>query len=138
MLAITILLLHGLLPTVRGALAVIVSLTLVPLWMLGGIGWFHVPIDVISAPATVVCIGIAIASMIHLVFGVRRAEANGTKGWAAWVAAREEQWRGIVYSDVIMLLALPSSSSLIFRRRNGLVWSSSPAALSTFLQTSSS
>jgi len=138
MLAITILLLHGLLPTVRGALAVIVSLTLVPLWMLGGIGWFHVPIDVISAPATVVCIGIAIASMIHLVFGVRRAEANGTPGWAAWVAAREEQWRGIVYSDVIMLLALPSSSSLIFRRRNGLVWSSSPAALSTFLQTSSS
>jgi predicted RND superfamily exporter protein len=138
MLAITILLLHGLLPTVRGALAVIVSLTLVPLWMLGGIGWFHVPIDVISAPATVVCIGIAIASMIHLVFGVRRAEANGTTGWAAWVAAREEQWRGIVYSDVIMLLALPSSSSLIFRRRNGLVWSSSPAALSTFLQTSSS
>jgi hypothetical protein len=76
--------------------------------------------------------------MIHLVFGVRRAEANGTTGWAAWVAAREEQWRGIVYSDVIMLLALPSSSSLIFRRRNGLVWSSSPAALSTFLQTSSS
>ena len=54
MLAITILLLHGLLPTVRAALAMILSLTLVPLWMLGGIGWFHVPIDVISAPATVV------------------------------------------------------------------------------------
>ena len=40
--------------------------------------------------------------MIHLVFGVRRAEANGTRGWTAWVAAREEQWRGIVYSDVII------------------------------------
>jgi len=87
--------------SVRGAVAMIVSLTLVPLCMLGGIGWFHVPMDVISAPATNVCIGIAIDSMIHLVFGVRRAQRDGKKGWAAWVAGREEQWRGIVYSDVI-------------------------------------
>jgi uncharacterized protein len=88
--------------SVRGALAMIVSLTLVPLCMLGGIGWLHVPMDVISAPATNVCIGIAIDSMIHLVFGVRRAQADGKKGWAAWLAAREEQWRGIAYSDVII------------------------------------
>jgi predicted RND superfamily exporter protein len=88
--------------SVRGALAMIVSLSLVPLCMLGGIGWLHVPMDVISAPATNVCIGIAIDSMIHLVFGVRRAQRDGKKGWPAWVAAREEQWRGIVYSDVII------------------------------------
>jgi len=69
--------------------------------MLGGIGWLHVPMDVISAPATNVCIGIAIDSMIHLVLGVRRAQRDGKKGWPAWVAGREEQWRGIVYSDVI-------------------------------------
>ena len=59
--------------SVRGAIAMIVSLTLVPMCMLGGIGWFRIPMDVISAPATNVCIGIAIDSMIHLVFGVRRA-----------------------------------------------------------------
>jgi predicted RND superfamily exporter protein len=88
--------------SVRGALAMIASLMLVPLSMLGGIGWFHVPVDIISAPATNVCIGIAIDSMIHLVFGVRRAERDGKKGWEAWVFAREEQWRGIVYSDVII------------------------------------
>jgi predicted RND superfamily exporter protein len=87
--------------SIRGAVAMIVSLTLVPLCMLGGIGWLHVPMDVISAPATNVCIGIAIDSMIHLVFGVRRAQREGTKGWKAWVAGRREQWRGIVYSDVI-------------------------------------
>lgn len=87
--------------SVRGALAMIASLMLVPMSMLGGIGWFHVPVDVISAPATNVCIGIAIDSMIHLVFGVRRAQSDGKKGWAAWVAGREEQWRGIVYSDLI-------------------------------------
>jgi predicted RND superfamily exporter protein len=88
--------------SVRGAVAMIVSLTLVPLCMLGGIGWFHVPVDIISAPATNVCIGIAIDSMIHLVFGVRRAQRDGKTGWQAWIAAREEQWRGIVYSDVII------------------------------------
>jgi predicted RND superfamily exporter protein len=88
--------------SVRGALAMIVSLTLIPLCMLGGIGWFHVPMDVISAPATNVCVGIAIDSMIHLVFGVRRAHRDGKKGWEAWVAGREEQWRGIVYSDMII------------------------------------
>ena len=87
--------------SVRVAIAMIVSLTLVPLCMLGGIGWFRVPMDVISAPATNVCIGIAIDSMIHLVFGVRRAQRDGKKGWSAWVAGRQEQWRGIVYSDVI-------------------------------------
>jgi predicted RND superfamily exporter protein len=79
--------------SIRGALAMIVSLTLVPLCMLGGIGWFRVPMDVISAPATNVCIGIAIDSMIHLVFGVRRAERDGKTDWSAWVAARREQWR---------------------------------------------
>jgi len=87
--------------SVRVAIAMIISLTLVPLCMLGGIGWLHVPMDVISAPATNVCIGIAIDSMIHLVFGVRRAQRDGRKAGPAWVAAREEQWRGIVYSDVI-------------------------------------
>jgi predicted RND superfamily exporter protein len=87
--------------SIRSAIAMIVSLTLVPLCMLGGIGWLHVPMDVISAPATNVCIGIAIDSMIHLVFGVRRAQRDGAKGWDAWVAGRREQWRGIVYSDVI-------------------------------------
>jgi predicted RND superfamily exporter protein len=88
--------------SVRGAVAMIVSLMLVPLCALGAIGWFRIPMDLISAPATNVSIGIAIDSMIHLVFGVRRAQEEGKKGWAAWVAAREEQWRGIVYSDAII------------------------------------
>src|SRR5438093_8425981 len=80
----------------------IVSLSLVPLCMLGGVGLLRVPVDIISAPATNVCIGMAIDSMVHLMFGVRRALRDGKTSWSAWVAAREEQWRGIVYSDVII------------------------------------
>src|SRR5216117_267100 len=88
--------------SVRGAVAMIISLTLVPLCMLGGIGWFHVPVDVISAPATNVCIGIAFARLSTLVFAVRPRHPEGRKGCPTWVFAREEQWRGIVYSDVII------------------------------------
>ncbi len=86
----------------RVAAAMIFSLSLVPICMLGGIGLFHIPIDIISAPATNVCIGMAIDSMVHLVFGVKRAQKDGKQGWEAWVSGRKEQWRGIVYSDVII------------------------------------
>jgi len=86
----------------RVAIAMIFSLSLVPACILGGIGLLHIPVDIISAPATNICIGMAIDSMVHLVFAVRRAQQDGKKGWPAWVAGREEQWRGIVYSDVII------------------------------------
>lgn len=88
--------------SLRVAAAMILSLSLVPICMLGGIGLLHIPVDIISAPATNVCIGMAIDSMVHLVFGMRRAQKDGKQGWDAWVAGRQEQWRGIVYSDVII------------------------------------
>src|SRR5207237_9821157 len=40
---------------IRVALAMMVGVMLMPLCMLGGIGWFHVPVDIISAPATNIC-----------------------------------------------------------------------------------
>jgi predicted RND superfamily exporter protein len=86
----------------RIAAAMIFSLSLVPACILGGIGLLHIPVDIISAPATNICIGMAIDSMVHLVFAVRRAQRDGNKSWPAWVAARKEQWRGIVYSDVVI------------------------------------
>src|SRR5436305_726252 len=66
--------------SVRGAVAMIASLTLVPLSMLGGIGWFHVPVDGISAPAANGCIGIGIDSIIHRVFVLRLSHTAAQKG----------------------------------------------------------
>jgi predicted RND superfamily exporter protein len=107
----------------RVAAAMIVSLSMVPVYMLGGIGLLDIPVDIISAPATNVCIGMAIDSMVHLVFGVRRAQRDGEKGWSAWVAGREEQWRGIVYSDVIIAagFAIFALSNFPPTQRFGLV-----------------
>jgi uncharacterized protein len=107
----------------RVALAMVGSLLLVPVCMLGGVGLFGVPVDIISAPATNVCIGMAIDSMVHLVFAVRRANNDGKRGWEAWVAGRREQWRGIVYSDVIIGVgfAIFALSSFPPTQRFGLV-----------------
>ena len=107
----------------RVSLAMVASLLLVPVCMLGGVGLLGVPVDIISAPATNVCIGMAIDSMVHLVFGVRRAKKEGKTGWDAWVAGRREQWRGIVYSDVIIGagFAIFALSSFPPTQRFGLV-----------------
>jgi uncharacterized protein len=109
--------------SLRTTAAMIFSLSLVPLCMLGGIGLLHIPVDIISAPATNVCIGMAIDSMVHLVFAVRRAQGAGLQGWPAWVKGREEQWRGIVYSDVVIGagFAIFALSSFPPTQRFGLV-----------------
>lgn len=109
--------------SLRVAAAMIFSLSLVPICMLGGIGLLGIPIDIISAPATNICIGMAIDSMVHLVFGMRRAQRDGKGGWDAWVAGRQEQWRGIVFSDVIIAagFAIFALSSFPPTQRFGLV-----------------
>ena len=107
----------------RTAAAMIFSLGLVPICMLGGLGLLRIPVDIISAPATNVCVGMAIDSMVHLVFAVRRMQRDGQRGWPAWVAARQEQWRGIVFSDVIIAagFAIFALSSFPPTQRFGLV-----------------
>lgn len=84
--------------SIRGAAAMILSLGLVPFCMLGGVGLLHVPVDIISAPATNVCIGMAIDSMVHLVFGVRRAARRKERlervgGWTPRTMARNRLFR---------------------------------------------
>jgi len=109
--------------SLRTGAGMIFSLSLVPLCVLGGSGLQNIPVDIISAPATNVCIGMAIDSMVHLVFAVRRAQHAGVQGWPAWVKGREEQWRGIVYSDVVIGagFAIFALSSFPPTQRFGLV-----------------
>jgi uncharacterized protein len=109
--------------SLRTTAAMIFSLSLVPACMLGGIGLLKIPVDIISAPATNVCIGMAIDSMVHLAFAVRRAQPAGVQGWPAWVKGREEQWRGIVFSDVVIGagFAIFALSSFPPTQRFGLV-----------------
>jgi predicted RND superfamily exporter protein len=88
--------------SLRGGLAMIFALCLVPLSILGALGVFGIAVDIISAPATNVCIGMAVDSMIHLARAVRRKRREGAMGWEAWTMARVEQWRGVVGSCAIV------------------------------------
>jgi predicted RND superfamily exporter protein len=107
----------------RTAVAMIVSLSLCRFCMLGAAGFLKVPVDIISAPAANVCIGMAVDSMIHLVFAVRRNRRLEKDTWKAWVAARDEQWRAVIGSAAIIAtgFAIFTLSNFPPTQRFGLV-----------------
>ncbi len=73
--------------------AMVGSVVLIPVAIFGCIGVFGVPVDIISAPAGNVCIGIGVDAMIHLALAVRLHTTNGTTAPAAWTLALREQGR---------------------------------------------
>ena len=107
----------------RTAVAMIISLSLCRFCMLGAAGFLKVPVDIISAPAANVCIGMAVDSMIHLVFAVQRNRLLEKDTWKAWVAARDEQWRAVVGSATIIAtgFAIFTLSNFPPTQRFGLV-----------------
>jgi predicted RND superfamily exporter protein len=86
----------------RISLAMVLGLGIVPLCVLGAIGYFRVPLDIISAPAVNVAIGMGIDSMIHTVSSVRRQQAKGIDANRAWLQARIRLWKPIFSSMLII------------------------------------
>lgn len=86
----------------RVALAMVGCLALLPVALLGGLGLLRVPIDIISAPAANVAIGMAVDAMIHLTTAARRAARGERIRWRHWVEARQSQWRPTLISAVVI------------------------------------
>ena len=109
--------------SLRTSVAMIVSLSLCRFCMLGAAGFLNVPVDIISAPAANVCIGMAVDSMIHLIFAVRRNRLLEKDTWKVWVAARDEQWRAVTGSATIIAtgFAIFTLSNFPPTQRFGLV-----------------
>lgn len=107
----------------RIALAMILSLSLCRFCMLGAAGFLSVPVDIISAPAANVCIGMAVDAMIHLVFAFRRNRTTNVDVWKAWTLARDQQWRAVIGSATIIAtgFAIFTLSSFPPTQRFGLV-----------------
>lgn len=84
------------------SLAMVAAISLVPLSTLGALGILRIPVDVISSPASNVCIGMAADAMIHLVLAVRRRAAGARVGWEHWVVARREQATPILVSATLV------------------------------------
>ncbi len=84
------------------SLAMVLGLSVVPVCVFGMIGFSRTPVDLISAPAVNVAIGMGIDSMIHLVSAVRRRTKNGIDINTAWIQARVRLWKPILSSMFII------------------------------------
>ncbi|PIQ85567.1 MAG: hypothetical protein COV74_08745 [Candidatus Omnitrophica bacterium CG11_big_fil_rev_8_21_14_0_20_45_26] len=88
--------------SVKISFAMFFSLAMIPATVLGFLGYCHIPLDVIAAPAVNISIGIAVDAMIHLLLYVRRNYRNQITAWLSWREASAHLWRPILYTSVII------------------------------------
>jgi len=101
--------------SLRVAWAIFISLCVIPLGVIGIIGYFRVPFDIISSPGANIAIGIGVDSMINLLFFVKRHLKAGGDSKKVWAEACSRLWRPIWYSTgltclgfgIFMLSAFP-------------------------------
>ncbi|MBN1793332.1 MAG: MMPL family transporter [Candidatus Omnitrophica bacterium] len=80
--------------SLRITTAITLSICLLPIIILGLVGLYRIPLDIVSAPASNIAIAIGIDSMFHMVKSYRR---NGD-----WQAVREELYRPILTSMFVV------------------------------------
>jgi predicted RND superfamily exporter protein len=89
--------------SIRITIAVILSISLLPFGILGVIGLYGIPLDVISSPASNVAIAMGIDSMIHMLQAFRRRRNLGEKdSRAIWQLVREELYQPIVTAAMVV------------------------------------
>jgi predicted RND superfamily exporter protein len=88
--------------TARATAAMVAGLILIPLFLLGAMGWLRLPLDIISSPAANIAIALGVDSMIHLAAAARRARARGLEPAAAWIAARGEMVRPVLGATLVV------------------------------------
>ncbi|MDE2028196.1 MAG: MMPL family transporter, partial [Candidatus Omnitrophica bacterium] len=86
------------------ALAISLSICVIPVIVLGVIGWLRVPLDVISAPACNIALGLGIDSMIHMVRAYRRQKYPEGKNTEAWDRIRHRFWQPVLTFTLVMVL----------------------------------
>lgn len=87
--------------SLKVSLAMVGALYFVPLVMVGFLGHLRVPLDVISAPAANVAIGLGVDSMIHMIMRVR-GTGNSGGGAEYWAKARSHLWEPILWSTFVV------------------------------------
>jgi predicted RND superfamily exporter protein len=86
------------------ACAITISICVIPVIILGIVGWFKVPLDIISAPASNIAIGLGIDSMIHMVRAFRRQKLQNKKDEEAWGLTRHLFWQPVATFTLVMVL----------------------------------
>jgi predicted RND superfamily exporter protein len=88
----------------RIALAITLSICVIPVIVLGMVGWLRIPLDVISAPASNIALGLGIDSMIHMVKAYRRQKQQNKKDAEAWANVRHRFWQPVLTFTLVMVL----------------------------------
>ncbi len=87
--------------SLRVAIAMLISLYFVPAVMFGILGCFRVPLDVISAPAVNLALGMGVDSMIHMVVYIKRKGLN-IREWNSWASASSYLFEPIFWSTIVV------------------------------------
>ncbi len=90
--------------SIRIAFAISLSICVIPVIVIGMIGWFQVPLDIISAPASNIAIGLGIDSMIHMVRAYRRQKHQNKEDAENWQSVRHRFWQPVGTFTLVMVL----------------------------------
>lgn len=82
--------------SLRMAVATILGVMLIPVFILGFSGIYGIPLDIVSAPASNVAIGMGIDSIIHMI-NIRRRHMNSKKE-GDWQKVKKQLYRPIFTS----------------------------------------
>lgn len=91
--------------SMRISWAMTLSISLIPLCILGGIGLLGIPLDTISAPAANIAISMGIDAMIHITNNFRRLVRGRHKcrnTGKTWVRVRKIMWEPVMTSMFIV------------------------------------
>ncbi len=88
----------------RIALAMVLCLSAIPLFVLGMMGHAGAAIDIVSSPAANVALAMGVDSMIHLVVRARRLAGGKIPTWNEWMSARQQLWRPVISATLIICL----------------------------------
>ncbi len=71
---------------------------------LGTLGWYQIPVDIISSPAINIILGLAVDGMIHMILAARRESRNDDAllSYQGWVYGIKSQGRAIVISGLVI------------------------------------
>lgn len=82
--------------------AMFASLVIIPVWLLGMLGYLQIPLDMISAPAANLAIAMGVDAMIHMLLMVKRCHHENESAWDAWVEARMRLWKPVLTSTALV------------------------------------
>jgi len=90
--------------SIRIAFAIVLSICVIPVIVLGTIGWLGIPLDIISAPACNIALGLGIDSMIHMVRAYRRQAHQDKDNARTWAEIRHRFWQPVLTFTLVMVL----------------------------------